>query len=47
MAMHHIDCIVDVERDRARRAPVAIAELIHQRRRHPGDLDLRRGILKP
>ena len=47
VAMHDIDRIVDVERDRGRRAPIAIAELIHQRCRHSGDRDLRRCILQP
>jgi chemotaxis signal transduction protein len=47
MAVHRVAGIVDVERDRARRAPVAFAELIDQRRHQPGDLDLRRRIFQP
>jgi hypothetical protein len=47
MAMYRVAGIVDVERDRGRRAPVAFAEPIHQRRHQSGDLDLRRRILQP
>jgi hypothetical protein len=47
MAVHRVAGIVDVERDRGRRAPVAFAEPIHQRRHQSGDLDLRRRILQP
>ena len=47
MAVHPVAGIVDVERDRGRRAPVAFAEPIHQRGHQSGDLDLRRRILQP
>ena len=47
VAVHRVAGIVDVERDRGRRAPVAFAEPIHQRRHQSGDLDLRRRILQP
>jgi len=47
MAVHRVTGIVDVERDRGWRAPVAFAEPIHQRRHQAGDLDLRRRILQP
>jgi hypothetical protein len=47
MAMHRIERVVDVERDRGRYAPVALAELVHHGRHQPGDLELRRRILQP
>src|ERR1700730_13144967 len=47
MAVHRVAGIVDVERDRGRRATVAFAEPIHQRRHQSGDLDLRPRILQP
>jgi hypothetical protein len=47
MAVHRVKRIVDVERDRGWRAPVAVAELIHHRRHQPRNLDLRRRILQP
>src|SRR5215204_3547619 len=47
MAVHRFAGIVDVERDRGLRAPVAFAEPSHQRRHQSGDLGLRRRILQP
>ena len=47
MAVHRVAGIVDVKRNRGRRAPIAFTERIHQRRHQSGDLDLRRRILQP
>jgi hypothetical protein len=47
IAVHRVAGIVDVERDRGRRAPVAFTESIHQRCHQSGDLDLRWCILQP
>ena len=47
IAVNRVERVVDVQRDRARRAPVAVAELVHHRRHQPRDPDPRRRVLQP
>jgi len=47
MTVHGIEGVVDIERDRGRRAAVTRAELVNHGRHRPRDLDLRGGILQP
>ena len=44
MTVHGIEGVVDIERDRGRRAAVTRAELVNHGRHRPRDLDLRGGV---
>ena len=46
MAMHHIQCVVDIQRDRARRPPVAVAVGVNHRVGHAYNL-AQRGCVLP
>jgi hypothetical protein len=47
IALHAVERVVDIQRDRRRRPRAAGAEQIHHRRHHPRDRHLRGRVLQP